>query len=318
MQKLKEAKVIARKIKQFKSEGKSCALITIIKKKGSAYRSEGAKFLVAEDKTQVCGISGGCLEKGLIHKALEVIKTGKHTIEHADLKDPATWGMWLGCPGEVDILIEPVKFNNVVNKWIECVENEKKFVLVKDIYTLKTALYTDNEHFGDNIGNTEIIKTKLKNPKENSELIGTIFYDTVLIYPPIVIFGKGEEVLFFKQFGEILGFKILNPDPTENFLIPENSFVVIANHHIKLDRISLKKALNSKASYIGMISSLKRFQKVCDGLSVDERVYVPAGLDIKGESPDEVVLSILSEIVSIFNGGTNENLSKIKKLANKI
>ncbi len=318
MQKLREAKILAKKLKQFKTEGKSCALLTVIKKKGSAYRSEGAKFLVAEDKTQVCGISGGCLEKGLLHTALNVIKTGKPVIEYADLKDPATWGMWLGCPGEVEILIEPVVYNHLLDKWIECIEKEEKFVLVKDITDLKAGLYTKTQHFGEKLGDSDIIQKKLYNIKENSELIDNLFYDTILIYPPIVIYGNGEEVFFFKKFGEILGWKILNPDPTENFEIPENSFVVIANHHIKLDRISLKKALSSKASYIGMISSLKRFEKISQEVSIDDRVFVPAGLDIGGEAPDEVVMSIFAEIMSIFNGATNENLSKIKGTANYI
>ncbi|NPA51780.1 MAG: XdhC family protein [Aquificae bacterium] len=316
MQKITEAKILAQTLEKLKKQRKPSAMLTIIKKKGSSYRSEGSKFLVTEDQTQVCGISGGCLEKGLLHTALKVIKTEEPVIEHADLKDPFTWGMWLGCPGEVEILIEPVKYDKILDKWIECIQKEERFVLVKNVKNLDTAIYTKDQQIGKPIGDINLINKKLENIKEKPELIGSIFYDKVLMYPPIVLFGKGEERYFFEKYGEILGFKVLNLEPTQKVTIPQDSFVVIANHHLKLDKISLEKALNSKARYIGLISSLKRFEKLSQGLPIDERVYVPAGLDIGGESPDEVVLSIICEIISIFNKGTNEHLAKIKGLLN--
>jgi len=314
MQKLREAKFLAEKLSQIKREGKRAALLTVINKKGSAYRTEGAKFLITEDEEQVCGISGGCLEKGLAYTAKKVIKTGTPIIEHANLQDKETWGLWLGCPGEVDILIEPVHFDEVLDRWIEYVIKGKNFVLVENIRTFEKGLYTENEHYGNSIGNIEIIQRKLKNIKENSELIDGIFYDKVLLYPPIVFFGKGEELFYLRTFAKTLDIPLVVADPKENIDIPDESFIIIANHHIKLDRISLKKALQSNATYIGLISSLKRFEKVAEGLEIDERVKVPAGLDLGGEYPDEVVLSIISEIISDFNGKTGESLSKIKRI----
>ncbi len=314
MQKLREARFLAEKLLQIKKEGKRAALLTVIRKKGSAYRTEGAKFLITEDGEQVCGISGGCLEKGLAHTAKKVIQTGTPVIEHADLQDRETWGLWLGCPGEVDILIEPVCFDEVLDRWIESVTEGKRFVLVKNIRTLEKGLYTENEHYGSPIGDIGVIQRKLQNRKENSELIDGMFYDKVFMYPPVVFFGKGEELFYLKQFTKTLDIPLIVADPKENCDIPDESFVIIANHHIKLDRISLKRALHSKASYIGLISSLKRFEKVAEGLEIDERVKVPAGLDLGGEYPDEVVLSIISEIISDFNGKTGESLSKIKRI----
>ncbi len=317
MQKLREAKLLAEKLIQIEKKEKKAALLTVISKKGSAYRSEGAKFLITEDGQQFCGISGGCLEKGLSHTAKKVIKTGEPVIEHADLQDRETWGIWLGCPGEVDILIEPIVFNDVLKKWIELVLKGINFVLVKNVKTLESGVYTEDEHYGSFIGDLSVINRKLRNRKENAELIGDLFYDKVLIYPPIVFFGKGEEILFLRELSKNLDIPVITANPEEKVFIPDDSFVIIANHHIKLDRLSLKIALSSKASYIGVISSLKRFEKVSEGLEVDERVRVPAGLDIGGEYPDEVVLSILSEIIASFNSKSGESLSKIKGTAQK-
>jgi len=57
--------------------GQRAALATVVRVRGSAYRHEGAKLVVAEDGSTAGNVSGGCLEQDVREVALEVIRKGE-------------------------------------------------------------------------------------------------------------------------------------------------------------------------------------------------------------------------------------------------
>jgi len=313
MQTWKEAKLLAEGILDCKKRGERCALLTIVNVRGSSYRKEGAKFLVTEKGKEICSISGGCLEKGLLETALEVIDKGIPLLEKIDMEEESSWGMWLGCPGEVDIYIEPLHFDPVIDAWIEAILRREKFVLVKRLFSVDKLLVKEKE----NIGNLSVAEEEAKGLMElygvRPYLKGDLFFDLLLYYPPVHVFGKGEETYYLLKIGELLGFDVFIHEPSERVKIKEGSFVVIANHNIKADRLSLKWALMSSASYIGVVSSKKRFFKLSEGLGIDDRVYCPAGLDLGSFTPEEVAFSIMAEILKIHWRKTGESLKKVKQ-----
>jgi len=91
--------------------GVRAALATVVRVYGSAYRREGAKMLIDEKENVTGMISGGCLESDVAEVAKEVIKTGKPLLKTYDMDEDLVWGLGLGCPGTVDIYIEPVPSN---------------------------------------------------------------------------------------------------------------------------------------------------------------------------------------------------------------
>jgi xanthine dehydrogenase accessory factor len=81
--------------------------------------------------------------------------------------------------------------------------------------------------------------------------------------------------------------------------------VVVATQH-KGDHESMARCLRSPVPYIALIASRKRSKLVIDylreqGFSEVElaRVYAPAGLDLGARTPEEIALSVLSEIVML-------------------
>src|SRR5690242_5258560 len=87
------------------------ALATVVRVRGSAYRHEGAKLVVAEDGSSAGNVSGGCLEQDVREVALQVIRSG-----HAELRsycssadELAAWDLGVGCEGQVDVYIEPAQ-----------------------------------------------------------------------------------------------------------------------------------------------------------------------------------------------------------------
>jgi xanthine dehydrogenase accessory factor len=88
--------------------------------------------------------------------------------------------------------------------------------------------------------------------------------------------------------------------------IDEESYIVIVTHGHAHDRTVLQQALQSRAGYIGMIGSRRKTRLVMDSLLKEgltrediERVHAPIGLTIGGETPQEIAVSIIAEMIQI-------------------
>jgi xanthine dehydrogenase accessory factor len=88
-------------------------------------------------------------------------------------------------------------------------------------------------------------------------------------------------------------------------------YVIVATQH-KGDHQSMLRALRSPAPFIALIASAKRSGLVLDYLRKEgatetelARVHAPAGLDLGAKTPEEIALSVLSEIVMHRRGGSS-------------
>lgn len=89
--------------------------------------------------------------------------------------------------------------------------------------------------------------------------------------------------------------------------------VILMSHDYKTDKTLLPVFLEKRPAYIGMLGPKKRFVKIENELGTLteedlELIYSPTGLEIGAESPQEIALSILSEIVAVFRGKTGTSL----------
>lgn len=156
-----------------------------------------------------------------------------------------------------------------------------------------------------------------------------VYVEPVLPKPQLWLMGHGRIVENVCEFAHRLGFAVVVNDaqaekthfPTADRVIDDDSryqqlqphagdYVVIATHH-KGDYDALTQALNSPAGYIALVASRKRAQLVLkrlrqEGFGVDTlaRVRAPAGLDIGAKLPEEIALSIVSEMILLRRGGS--------------
>ena len=93
-------------------------------------------------------------------------------------------------------------------------------------------------------------------------------------------------------------------------ITPASHLVIVTRGH-KHDEICLHEVMNKPARYIGMIGSRRRTTTIRAHLKREgvrdellRRVYAPIGLDIGAQTPEEIALAILAEIVMIRRGGT--------------
>jgi xanthine dehydrogenase accessory factor len=99
--------------------------------------------------------------------------------------------------------------------------------------------------------------------------------------------------------------------------ITTNTYIVLITRGHQFDEPCLREVIHSPAKYIGMIGSRRRI-KACfirfrdeDGIPEEllKRVNAPIGLDIGAETPEEIALSIISEVVKVRRGGTAPSLA---------
>lgn len=89
----------------------------------------------------------------------------------------------------------------------------------------------------------------------------------------------------------------------------ESAAVVVMSHSYSQDRHWLERALRLRPSYIGQLGPRSRTERLLDEigpisrhLPAYARLHYPMGLDIGGDAPESVALSVLAEITAHFNG----------------
>ncbi len=99
----------------------------------------------------------------------------------------------------------------------------------------------------------------------------------------------------------------------ERYPINSSTYITLVTRGHKQDEISLRKCLGRGAAYLGMIGSKRRTGAVLQHL-LDEgfdpaelaKVRTPIGLDIGAETPEEIAISIMAEVIMTRRGGTGE------------
>jgi xanthine dehydrogenase accessory factor len=161
-----------------------------------------------------------------------------------------------------------------------------------------------------------------------------VYIEPVLPKPELLIAGHGRIAETLATLASLLSFRVIVNDPgaepssfpqaerviAEDFdltqsSIGSNTYVVIATQH-KSDHLWLQRALEGEAAYVALIASQHRAKLVLDYLAADgvradkiARIFSPAGLDLGAVTPEEIALSIVSQIVAVRRGGTSRPLN---------
>jgi xanthine dehydrogenase accessory factor len=122
----------------------------------------------------------------------------------------------------------------------------------------------------------------------------------------LVIYGGGPDVEPLAQIAAAIGMRteVVRPRDVhpEKVTPPNADAVVIMTHNYLYDLALLKTMLASKAAYIGLLGPRERGRELLAECGGDPaRVHNPAGLNVGGETPEEIALSIVAEIQAVLN-----------------
>ncbi len=132
----------------------------------------------------------------------------------------------------------------------------------------------------------------------------------------IVVFDDREEFLNKERFPLakelVLG---ISNEELKKYQVNEKTYIVIVSRSHEFDEESLEEVVNSDAKYIGTMGSKNKvitilrnlIEKGCKKENLD-RVYAPIGLDIASGKPEEIAISIISEILLVKNNGNLKHM----------
>ena len=238
--------------------GETIALVTIVEAKGSTPREVGAKMVMSKDGLIAGTIGGGITEAKVIEEAKQALREGKGKLLTYHLtKEQAALDEGAICGGEMKVFI--------------------------DIFQ----------------------------PKEE-----------------VLIFGAGHIAVCVSKLAKTVGFKVTIIDDRKEFanqdrfpeadeiiaeetekalthlnITPSSYIIVLTRGHLKDEEV-LGSVIKLGAAYIGMIGSRKKnttvFQRLTKkGISQEEldKVHTPIGIDINAQTPEEIAVSIMAEII---------------------
>ena len=172
-----------------------------------------------------------------------------------------------------------------------------------------------------------------------------VFFEVLRPEPRLIIAGAGYVAQALARLASALDFRIVVVDDRRDLADPivfddkvqltfgdipqtihelephESSWIVIVTRGHHLDKDALQAALETNATYVGMIGSPSKVKRIFkdllkEGISRErlEQVHAPIGLDLGAETPDEIALSIAAEMVMIRKKASGASLKTLHHL----
>jgi xanthine dehydrogenase accessory factor len=103
----------------------------------------------------------------------------------------------------------------------------------------------------------------------------------------------------------------------EQLKITRRTYLVVTSRGSSVDALGLPNLLQSDAAYIGVIGSKRRWATTVKALKANgvdealiEKVHSPMGLELQAETPEEIAVSIMAEVLMIRDKGTGKPMTK--------
>jgi xanthine/CO dehydrogenase XdhC/CoxF family maturation factor len=272
---------------------RSWALATLVQTEGSTYRKPGARLLVDSDGGTLGVLSGGCLEDQIARSGQKVIDDASPVLLSFDTK------LLYGCDGQLKILVEPLpaagQNGNLITEIGRLLRN-------REVCRVRTCFE------GDTLG-SELLASDVLLAEQPGVLI-----DTVPLPVRLLLFGTGPEIEPITQLADNLGWVVERcghpSELAEDFRPDAQTAALVMTHNFGRDLLALDRIRPLQLRYIGLLGPRKRHAELLARLSeyrpldfnLDDRtLFAPAGLDIGSEAPEEIALSIVSEVAAVLS-----------------
>lgn len=309
------------------------ALATVIDTWGSAPVPVGGQMAVAVDGRFQGSVSGGCIEGEIITAAAEVLGDGAPRVLAFGVEDETAWSVGLPCGGKVRVMIERLDGENggnaLLSKAVAASTSRTGLVISTRLSDGARAVF---EHGQPGAPADVIPRFKTGKSALQPSAEGDVFVHALVPPARIVIIGATHIAQVVTEIARLADYEVQVIDPRTAFasaerfkdvmLLPEwpqdalprigldayTALVVLA-HVAHIDDEALKIALRADCLYIGALGSArnhaKRTERLIEaGFSAAEiaRIKCPIGLDIGAQTPAEIAVSVMAEVISAVRG----------------
>src|SRR6266699_1820244 len=287
-----------------RADGKRAALATVVRVRGSSYRHEGAKLVVAEDGSTAGNVSGGCLEQDVREVALQVIRKGEPELRNycSSADEIAAWDLGVGCEGPVDVYVERA---DVRSRERELLEGRVPFAVCTRLpgsgeRGAGSRLIVTGDHVDGDLGAKELTTGATMRARERldtgksgiDEIAGrSVFFDVLIPPPQLVVLGAGDDARPLVRFAADVGFRVVVVDRRVGLLTRERfpaaaalvrstgdelgaatpldgeCYAVVMNHNFADDQAYLRALLKTPVAYIGVLGPRQRTDRMLRNLA---------------------------------------------------
>lgn len=315
-------------------EESPCIVATIIRSSGSAPRTSGARMLVRKDSSVVGSVGGGAIEGRCIAAAQKMItENNRDTVYEFEFKPNDAADLGMVCGGAVSVLLQRVHVSstNLLKKLNRQYKDGEHPILLthlpcNDETASFSILDDEDKDF------KQKVEFYLQQQKKRTSIMFSlkdkqVFIETLIHPGTVYLMGAGHVAHAVAKLASFTHFEVVVIDDREEFANAErypnakeikvlekfenccfdlgvDDYVVIVTRGHIHDRAVLAEALKTGAGYIGMIGSKGKIQAVYDSLLKSgfsekdlDRVSSPIGLKIKADTPEEIAISIIAELI---------------------
>jgi hypothetical protein len=234
---MRELEFIISRYENLRSQGTGCVLATVVQVEGSSYRRAGARMLVDEFGNITGAISGGCLEGDALKKALHALHQQKNKLITYDTsdEDDAVIGAQLGCNGIIQVLFEPLDYEDSLNpcELLKSVAAHKNPLAIAVQFDLDRSeaqagtvlLIDENLKYSGKPPEKKLLdlilqqaQLTLQNKRSNFaefSIDGETQHLFIQNYQPpvkLIIVGAGNDAQILAQQGDLLGWEVIVTD----------------------------------------------------------------------------------------------------------
>jgi xanthine dehydrogenase accessory factor len=263
---MEDTRVVYAALLAAQDQGMAVVLATIIGVSGSVPRHEGSKLLVYADGSFVGTVGGGALEAQVIKEALAALADGETRKLSYTLNDITAGDPGI-CGGTVEVFVEPIG-------------------------VAQTLLVIGGGHVGKALASLgKWMDYRVILADDRAEFCNPDYLPGMDGY----VIGKPGEI-------------------AQQTRIDRQTAVAAVTRGLPVDIDLIPALLATEAGYIGVIGSRRRWAITRRALIAErgidaaqlQRVRAPIGLELEAETPKEIALSIMAEIVMVRRGGSGK------------
>ena len=312
---------------QAAEQGTVAALATVARKRGSLPLADDAKMLVTAGGERMGTVGGGCVEAEVTAQALATVVAGAPAIVRHTLNADLAGDVGLSCGGTVELFLEPVV---AAPDMVVTYRRVGQGIEHRHDLTIHTTL-----DWSSGPGKT-LQEGAVQRPAYLDEA-SRVFIEPVVRVPRVVIFGAGHVGVEIARLAAGAGFHVVSIDDREEFANPRripwagdviaedftgvlerltferDDYVIAATRGHAFDATVVERAAASRAGYVGMLGSKRKLAVVRRALERSgaapgdlDRVKCPIGEDIGADTPAEIAVSVVAELIRLRRKGEGE------------
>lgn len=254
-------------------QGEDFVIAKVVETSGSTPRKKGAILMMKKDGTTVGTVGGGLLEAETEKLCKKTFETKEKSHIYSFILDEKQKGaLDMGCGGDATVQID----------YIEAADPGD---FIKEFKLASTAYIFGGGHVAYAL-----------EPVLRHVDFKTVIIDDRPEYSNPERYPHAEETIVVENFDHAF----------DNIETDEDSYIVIVTRGHRGDLQVLRQALKRPHAYLGMIGSRRKNRLLYDALLEEgfkeedfEEIYSPIGLSIGSETPEEIAISIVAEMIQV-------------------